>query len=575
MAKTLPKVDVVVVGVGWGGGIISSELTKAGLKVVGLEKGKPRTTADYFMSHDELRYSQRYESMADMANGRTVTFRHDMKKRALPYREWGSFLIGEGLGGSGMHWNGQTYRFLPEDFQLKSEIIKKYGEKKMPEGMQVEDWGITWDEIEPYFEKWEAMAGVSGEQDPHPAAVKRKKDYPNPPMKETPVTKMFKEAATKLGYHPYHMPSSNLSQQYTNPDGIARAACQYCAFCERFGCEFGAKADPVVTVIPVAQKTGNFELRTYSQVTRILHKDGKASGVLYVDLKTGEEFIQEADVVVVTTYVIENTRLLLLSKLGVPYDPTTGKGVVGRNYTYQVYLGNAYGFFDDKEFNLYAGAGALGAQIDDFNGLRFDHSDLNFLHGATIHITQLGDRPILNNHVPEGTPAWGEDFKKQSLKYANSTLVIKAQGASLPFRDNYLDLDPTYKDAVGDPLLRMTFNWKEQDRALSKFMGEKAAEIMKAMGANKVNQGGKNVKDYDIRNYQSTHMNGGTTMGNDPSMSVVNPWLQMWDAENVFVVGAGNFQHNSGYNPTATVAALAYRAAEGILKYREKGGSLV
>lgn len=573
MAKKLPKVDAVVVGVGWGGGIIASELTKAGLKVVGLEKGKGRTSKDYFMSHDELRYAQRYESMGDLSKG-TLTLRHDLKSRALPYREWGSFLIGEGLGGSGMHWNGQTFRFLPEDFTFKSEVIKKYGEGKIPEGMTLEDWGVNWEDMEPYYEKWEAMAGIGGEQDPHPKALKRNKPYPTGIMKETPITKLFKDASKKLGYHPYHMPSANLSENYTNPDGIARPACQYCAFCERFGCEYGAKADPVVTVIPVAQKTGNFDLRTFSKVTRILHdKSGKASGVLYVDLKTGEEFIQEADVVVVTTYVVENSRLLLLSQLGTPYNPLTGKGVVGRNYTYQMYLGKATGFFE-QEFNNYSGAGALGAQIDDFNGLRFDHSNLDFLHGATIHLTQLGDRPIANNNVPEGTPSWGEEFKKQSIHYANRSLVIKAQGASLPFFDNYLDLDPTYKDALGDPLLRMTFDWKEQDRALAKFMGEKSGEIMKEMGAKDVHVGGGKVGKYDIRPYQSTHMNGGTTMGADPATSVVNPWLQMWDCENVFVVGAGNFQHNSGYNPTATVGALAYRAVDGILKYAKQGGKL-
>lgn len=574
MAKKLPKVDAVVVGVGWGGGIISSELTKAGYNVVGLEKGKGRSTNDYFMSHDELRYAQRYESMGDLSKG-TLTFRHNTKQRALPYREWGSFLIGEGLGGSGMHWNGQTFRFLPEDFELKTKIIEKYGEGKIPKDMTLEDWGITWDEIEPYYEKFEKMAGISGEQDPHPDAVKRNMGFPTPPMKETPITKLFKEATKTLGYHPYHMPSANLSEAYTNPDDISRAACQYCAFCERFGCEFGAKADPIVTVIPVAQKTGKFDLRTFSKVSRILHTNGKASGVLYTDLRTGEEYIQEADVVVVTTYVVENARLLLLSELGRPYNPETGKGVVGKNYTYQMYLGNAKGYFDDKEFNTFAGAGALGAQIDDFNGLRFDHTGEDFLHGATIHINQLGERPIANNNVPKGTPSWGEDFKKQSLKYANSTLVIKAQGASLPFKDNYLDLDPTYKDASGDPVLRMTFNWKEQDRKLAEFMGKKAEEIMKQMGATHVDRGGEKVGDYDIRPYQSTHMNGGTVMGANPETSVVNPWLQHWDAENVFVVGAGNFQHNSGYNPTATVGALAYRASEGIEKYLKEGGSLV
>lgn len=572
MAKTLPETDIVLVGVGWTGGILAAELTRKGYKVVGIERGKERSTKDFMMAHDELRYAERKEMMNDLSK-ETMTFRHNTNQVAQPYREWGAFLIGDGVGGSGMHWNGQTFRFLPYDFEIYSKTIERYGKDKIPKDMNLQDWGITYDELEPYFDKFDAMTGIGGEPNPLPGSPQVK--YPNPPMIDTPAITLFKEAAKGLGYHPYHMPSNNLTQNYTNPDGISRTACQYCGFCERFGCEYGAKADPVVTVLPVAQETGNFEVRTHSIVRRVLHEGGKATGVLYVDTRTGEEFIQPAKVVAVTAYGMNNTRLLLNSKLGRPYNPETGKGVIGKNYAYQMYLGQATGFFEEKEFNNYAGAGALGAQIDDFNGDFFDHKDLDFLHGATIHITQLGDRPIANNRVPSDTPSWGAEFKDQSIKYANKNLLIKAQGASLPFKDNYLDLDPTYKDANGDPLLRLTFNWRKQDRELAKFMGEKSAEIMKAMGADSINMSGADVKDFDIRNYQSTHNTGGVIMGADPETSALNSYLQMWDCENVFVPGASAFPHNSGYNPTNTVGALSYRAAEGIEKYLKDGGSLV
>lgn len=571
MAKTLPKTDIVLVGVGWTGGIIAAELTKKGYKVVGIERGKERSTEDYFMAHDELRYAERKEMMQDLSK-ETLTFRHNTKQRALPYREWGSFLIGDGVGGSGEHWNGQTFRFLPYDFEIYSETVKRYGKGKIPQGMQLQDWGISYKELEPYFDKFDLMTGISGEPNPLPGSPQIK--YPNPPMIETPVTELFKKAAKDLGYHPYHMPSNNLSQAYKNPDGIERGACQYCGFCERFGCEYGAKASPTVTVIPTAKETGNFEVRTHSVVRRVIHENGRATGVLYLDTRTGEEFIQPAEVVVVSAYQLNNIKILLNSKLGRPYDPVTGTGVIGRNYAYQTYLGKAVGFFE-KDFNIYGGAGALGAQIDDFNGDFFDHSNLEFLHGATIHITQLGDRPIANNNVPHDIPSWGKEFKDSSVQNANRALIIKAQGASLPWQDNYIDLDPTYKDAFGDPLLRMTFNWKDQDRNLMKFMGEKSAEIMKKMGATVVNQGGDGIKDYDIRNYQSTHNTGGVIMGANPETSALNNYLQMWDCENVFVPGASAFAHNSGYNPTNTVGALAYRAAEGIEKYLKNGGSLV
>ncbi|MED0738227.1 GMC family oxidoreductase [Aneurinibacillus thermoaerophilus] len=569
--RKLPKVDVVIVGVGWAGGIIASELAKNGLKVVGLERGKERKTEDYFMVHDELRYAYRYELMQDLSK-ETITFRSNEKIRALPMRQYGSFLIGNGIGGAGVHWNGQTYRFLPYDFEIKSKTIERYGKNKIPNGMTIQNWGITYDQLEPYYDKFEKMAGISGEE--NPLAGKRSSKYPTPPMKSSPAMKMFMETAKKMKLHPYILPSANLSQAYTNPDGVARSACQYCGFCERFGCEYGAKADPVVTVIPVAKKTGNFEIRTHSYVRRILHKGNKAIGVMYTDVTTGEEIEQPADIVVIASYVFNNVRLLLNSKLGRPYDPATGRGVIGKNYAYQVMRGNAIGFFENKEFNTFAGAGALGVTLDDYNGDNFDHSDLKFIHGASISLTQTGLRPIANNPVPKGTPSWGKEFKRQSIKYANRSLTVAAQGASMPFRHHFLDLDPTYKDVFDDPLIRITFDFEEQDRQLALFLATKCEEILKQMGADRVDAN-KELGPYDIVPYQSTHNTGGVIMGDSPDSSAVNSYLQMWDAENVFVVGASAFPHNSGYNPTGTVGALSYRAAEGILKYSKKGGPVV
>lgn len=144
----------------------------------------------------------------------------------------------------------------------------------------------------------------------------------------------------------------------------------------------------------------------------------------------------------------------------------------------------------------------------------------------------------------------------------------------MPFRHNFLDLDPTYKDAYGVPLLRLTYNFTEQDKNLYKYVAERSAEIMKEMGADEVVTS-QTAENYNIVPYQTTHNTGGVIMGAEPETSAVNNYLQMWDAENVFVVGASAFAHNGGYNPTGTVGALAYRAAEGMLKYSKQGGSLV
>ncbi|WP_010648010.1 GMC family oxidoreductase [Oceanobacillus massiliensis] len=571
MATKLDKVPVVIVGVGWGGGIIAAELAKAGIKVVGLERGEDRSTADFQQVHDEYRYAIRLDLMQD-ASKETVTARNSLEEKALPMRQWGSFLPGEGVGGAGVHWNGQTWRFLPYDFEIKTMTDEKYGPDKLGPDYTLQDWGITYDEMEPYFYKYEQTAGISGEE--MPLGPPRSEPYPTPPMISTPILDRFKEAATNLDLHPFMMPSANLSEAYENPDGQTINACQYCGYCERFGCEYGAKTSPNVTVIPTAQNTGNFELRTDANVLEILHDDsGTATGVRYVDVKSGEEFEQPADVVVLTSYVMNNTRLLLQSKLGRPYNPETGEGVIGKNYCYQI-LGGATGYFEDEKFNTFMGAGALGATVDDFNGDNFDHSDLDFIHGGSLSITQTGRRPIANNPVPSGTPSWGSEFKQTSLQYFNRSLSVGAQGASIPHKNNYMDLDPEYTDSYGNPLLRLTYDFTDQDRGLYEYLSKRGAEILKEMGANTVEE--RTISDHwDVVPYQTTHNTGGVIMGADPETSAVNNYLQMWDVDNVFVVGASAFVHNGGYNPTGTVGALAYRAAEGIQQFIENGGQLV
>ncbi|ASN06459.1 GMC family oxidoreductase [Virgibacillus necropolis] len=569
MAKKLNKVDVVTVGVGWAGGIIASELTKAGLKVVGLERGEERTTEDFQMVHDEYRYAIRYELMQDLSK-ETITFRNSLNEQALPMRQYGAFLIGTGVGGAGAHWNGDTWFFSPYDFEIKSMTDKKYGKNKLPKEYTLQDWGITYDELAPYYHQFEKMAGTSGEL--NPLRPERTEEYPTPPMKSTPILDRYMEAAKKLKLHPFRQPSANISEVYKNPDGQTLNQCQYCGFCEKFGCEYGAKSSPNVTVIPTALKTGNFELRTHANVTGIIHDGNKATGVRYVDVQTGEEFDQLADVVVLTSYTLNNTRLLLQSELGRPYNPETGTGVIGKNYCYQI-TAVATGFFKER-FNAAMGAGSLGTTLDDYNNDNFDHSDLDFIHGGSITMKQLGKRPINENGAPSGTPRWGKEFKAESIKWFNRSIPVTSQGASMPHRNNYLSLDPTYKDAYGNPLLRMTYDFTKQDQALYKYITARCAEILTEMGAEVV-EPKELTEHFDIVPAQNDHITGGVIMGADPETSALNNYLQMWDVDNVFVIGASAFAHNGGYNPTGTVGALAYRAAEGILKYREQKGQLV
>ncbi len=572
MAKKLKKVDVVVVGSGWAGGVVSAELAKAGYKVVTLERGKNQDRKDYIGVKDELRYTDRFEMMQNLAP-ETITSRVTMEDTALPVRTRKEMMAGTDLGGGSVHWAGATYRWKPIDFEMRSKTIERYGKEKIPEGMTIQDWGITYDEMEPYYDKWEKTAGISGE--PDPLGDKRSSDYPNPPLPASPAVKLFKETTKKMGYHPYQVAAGNLSQAYTNPDGEKMNACMFCSYCTMYGCDFTAKSDPLATVIPTARKTGNCEIRTNSLVRRVIHTDGKATGVMFTDTRTGMEYEQPADVVVLGAFSFTNNRLLMLSEIGTQYDPTTRKGTIGRNFNGQfniTFLG-ARGFFEEKKFNLYMGAGALGGTMSDFAGDNFDHSDVDFINGGGIELRQYGDAAIATNHVPKGTKKWGPDFKKNSIKYANRSLIAWYTPAVMSWWHNYVDLDPTYKDEFGDPLLRITNRYTDQDRNIAKFGIEKCSEIMKEMGADIVDE--DEVPEEFDHIYSGGHYAGGIIMGADPETSAVNNYLQMWEMDNLFVVGGSAFPQFGGHHPTATIGALAYRAAEGIEKYLKDKGPLV
>lgn len=580
------KVDAVIVGLGWAGSIAAKELADAGLSVVVLERGSLRTQADNFdapRQYDELPYSIRNRLAMDLSR-ETITFRNNSGQTALPMRQFGSFNPSSGTGGSGVTWSGHTLRALPSDFVLKSHIEERYGKDFIPEEMTIQDWGVTYEELEPHYDKFERVAGTSGkagnlkgELQPggNPFEGERSQEYPNPPFEETVAGSLFADATEAMGYSPFPVPVSNSSQAYTNPYGVELGECRVCGHCAGFGCTYSSKASAVSTIIPTLVNNPQVELRHNAYVTKVnLDADGRqATGVTYIDAM-GQEVQQQADIVILAAYAYNNVRLMLLSNIGTPYNPQTGLGTIGRNYAYQR-LTNVVGFFEDKNFNPYVAGGGTATVIDDFNGDNFDHSSLGFIGGGFIGSFTTNGLPIANHPTPPDTPSWGSAWKKAVVDSYQSTTALNIHAGCQSYRGNYLDLDPTYKDAWGLPLLRMTFDFAENEHKMSEFLTDRAVEIIKEMGAKQI-QEIRRPGSYDITQYQTTHNVGGAVMGDNPQTSAVNRYLQSWDVSNLFVMGSSAFPQNTGYNPTDTLGALVYHSlAEIKRKYLKNPGALV
>jgi gluconate 2-dehydrogenase alpha chain len=587
MATTLKPVDAVLVGFGWTGAIMGQQLCDAGLNVVALERGPWRDTASDFapgFAQDELRYMWRHHLFQNVADD-TLTVRNNTGQEALPMRRLGSFLLGTGVGSGGVHWNGQIWRFLPSDFQTKSHNAQRYGQKAVTgDDLTVQDWGVTYDELEPHYDAFDKLCGTTGkagnlngkiQSGGNPFEGWRSAEYPNPPMDQTYGPSLFGQAAASLGKHPFPHPTGNMSRAYTNPLGAQMGACTYCGFCEKFGCGNNSKASPQTTVLPYLMAKPNFTLRTECEVLKVeLTGDKKrATGVTYVN-SAGEAFFQPAEMVILSAYILQNVRLLLLSGIGQPYDPKTGKGVVGKNYAYQT-MSSVNVFFDDKILNPFIGAGALATVIDDYNGDNFDHSGLGFIGGAYIAGMVTGGRPIEMIYTPQGTPAWGLEWKHAAAKNYLKSFSLSVHGSCMSHRGNYLDLDPTYRDIHGRPMLRMTFDFGDNEHKMSDYLTDRAAEVARAMNPREIKLN-RRAGSWSVTPYQTTHNTGGAIMGDSPKDSVVNKYLQVWDVPNVFSLGAGAFPQNAGYNPTGTVAALTYFAAARIVsQYIKSPGKLV
>lgn len=581
--KRLKLVDVAIVGGGWTGLAMANEIaSRTSLSVLVLERGPMHKTSEYATTMDELDYAIRLRFMQNIAD-ETITHRHSGRQSAVPVRQYGSFLPGSGVGGAGEHWNGNSFRYSPEVFQLRTHLKERYGSARVAENLAVQDWGVTYDDLEPYYWRVEQMMGVSGKAGnlrgkPIPGGNifegRRQFEYPTPPLKRSYFMTLFEEGAKQLGYHPYPVPAATLSEAYRNPDGVSRAGCAYCGYCESFGCMVGAKAQPTNTLMPLLSRRKNFALRTGSWVRRVVHRDARALGVQYTAVD-GEEFFQPADIVVLASFTLNNVRLLYLSGVGVSPDTSSTRALLGRNLTHQIMM--KMNIFFDRPMNAFMGTGALGTAVSDFDGDRALNGSDGILRGGTFLAISTGNRPIQTfDTLPPGAVKtnWGSEWKKAALAWRDKVGSVVFFGEHMSYRQNCMDLDPTYTDKFGDPLLRVTLDWSAHEQRQRIFAHGIFSRIARQMGA-RTYDAAPAIHPYNVTQYQSTHLQGGAMMGVSRENSVVNTHLQHWDVPNLWVIGASSFPQNASVNPTLTALAVTYRASDALIdRYLKHPGAL-
>ena len=561
MATQLKPVDVAVIGLGAAGGVAVLPLARAGLKVAGIEAGTWMGPKDY--KADEIYNNvRRMVTSVPKAQREIPTVRTDASQVA---RQPAQHPMMNAVGGTSIHYWAQSWRLKPWDFAARSESIKRYGASSIPKGSTLEDWPITYGDLEPFYDLVEWEVGVSGKAgnlqgklDPRGNIFEgpRSREYPMPPLRGTEFVDRMFGAAKHLGWHPFHPPAAINSQLHDN-----RPGCAYHGFCAAGGCHVKAKSSTDVTTIPAAMKTGNLTIFDLAHVRQIVSDaNGRVGGVNYV--RNGEECFQPAKAVLLAGYTYENSRVLLLSK-SKPYPDglSNNHGQVGRHF-FAHYQNGVISALFPFDVNVWYGLPAQGVTVDDFADDTFDHTGLGFIGGTSLHV-RTERHPI--EAAAMGTygraPMWGSAWKKFVKENAARVAVAYLQTSTFPYENCYLDLDPEVKDPLGDPVCRITTGGaKENETRAAQHANKKMEQWFREAGAIAVDPGDIGVPAL------STHAYGGTRMGDDAETNVVDRFGFSHEAPNLGVLGASVMGTSGARNPTETAQALAWRTADRLVK---------
>lgn len=540
--------DAIIIGTGAAGGIVACVLAEAGKDVLLLERGPALSFSDVGRDHLRNQRLSRYGHNAGPeieGNPRVFVDPAGNPRTVRPHQP-DYHNNAACVGGGTRVYGAQAWRFMPADFRMASA----YG---VPEGSSLADWPLTYDDVEPYYERAEWGLGVAGDGRALRDHVPRLRDYPLPAVPPNPQTAALGRGAQQLGWLTSPVPLLINTVPY---DG--RDACIACKYCVGFACPTDAKNGSHNTMIPRALATGNCKLVTGAIADRIeTDQRGNVIGVSYIAQDgglqaeaKGQAHTARAKVVIVSAGAIESARLLLNSHsahhpngLGNEYDQ------VGRNLQGHLYP-RAYGLMQEKVFSG-VGPGVTIATT------QFNHGNPGIIGGGMLADDFI--KPPIDfwyDSLPPDLPRWGLANKRFMRENFTRVLHVRGPVQDVPSPDGRVTIDPSVRDRWGIPVARLSGTTHPATVEAAEFMRSRAEEWLRASDCERIWSARPGLV---LSGGQ--HQAGTCRMGNDPKTSVTDKWGRIHNYDNLFVVDGSLHVTNGGFNPVLTIMALAFRSA--------------
>jgi choline dehydrogenase-like flavoprotein len=541
----MKQYDAIIIGAGAAGGIVAAVLAEAGKRVLLLERGRDlpykEVSRDHLRNHRLAKYG--HNTGPDIEGNPRVFVDPQGNARTVRPHEGGYNNNAMCVGGGTRVYGGQAWRFLPQDFRMAST----YG---VPEGSSLADWPITYEELEPYYERAEWEIGVAGDGGANCFQGSRKKGYPMPAVPSNPQREALSAGAQKLGWNTFPVPLLVNTVPYNG-----REACIQCNMCVGFACPSDAKNGSQNTVIPRALATGNCELVTEAMVKRVeTDSSGTVTGVSYFINENGQTQLHtaQANVVIVSSGAIESARLLLNSSSSAHHHAGLGNehDQVGRSLQGHYYPGASALMPEAIQDNLGPGASIATCQ--------FSHGNPGIVGGGML-ANDFIETPIYfwNSTRPADIPRWGAANKKWMREGYRRWVEIKGPVQDIPNPEARVTADVGVRDKWGLPVARLSGTTHPETLRTAEFMRERAIEWLEASGAKRIW-----TNNIGLHLSAGQHQAGTCRMGDDPKTSVTDRWGRVHNHDNLFVVDGSLHVTNGGFNPVLTIMALAFRSGE-------------